>query len=418
MRVDLASLPEPGSGKNCQYRGLAVHCGPRGLAGESDLLFHNAGDGRFIEVGEKAGVSDPRGYLGLGVAWFDYDRDGWPDLYVANDSTPSALYHNEKNGTFKDVAFALGVAVSEDGVEQAGMGVAVGDYDNSGRLSLFKTNFSDESNNLYRNDGGQFMDMAFRSRTAASSRPYVGWGTAFLDYDNDGFLDLVAVNGHVYPQVDKAPASGAAGYRQRALLYHNRRDGTFDEVAAQAGRALTEDRVSRGLGVGDLDNDGRLDLVINDLDGGAADPAQRTRRGGQLAPGRPRRGRQEHSGDWRGGHRAGRHAGADPGRPERHELPLAGRHAPAFRSRRGKGSGISRSALARRNGNQADSCGREPNRHNRSTSVTPWASSSPSSLARSPPPRWWSRRLRPRRCASRCRSRIPRETWCASRCAW
>ena len=161
----------------------------------------------------------------------------------------------------------MGVAVSEDGSEQGGMGVAVGDYDGSGRLSLFKTNFSEEYNDLYRNDGDHFTDVSFRSKTAASSMPYVGWGTAFFDYDNDGILDIIVVNGHVYPQLDKTRLGASAGYRQRKLLYHGQGDGTFDEVAARFGPVLMEERVSRGLAVGDLDNDGRLDVVINDLDG-------------------------------------------------------------------------------------------------------------------------------------------------------
>ncbi len=267
VHVDLNDLPEFGKGKTCQYRGLAVQCGPRGLPGESDFLFHNDGNGRFTEIGAKAGVSDPRQYFGLGVAWFDFNRDGWPDLYVADDTGPSLLYLNQKDGTFKEVGFPMGVAVSEDGGEQGGMGVAVGDYDNSGRFSLYKTNFAEEYNSVYHNDGDHFSDVSFRSRTAASSLPFVGWGTAFLDYDNDGLLDIIAVNGHVYPQVEKARAGAGAGYRQRKLLYHNRGDGIFDEVAAQFGAALTEERVSRGLAVGDLDNDGRLDVVVNDLDG-------------------------------------------------------------------------------------------------------------------------------------------------------
>jgi hypothetical protein len=269
VRIDLDHLPEFGSGKTCQYRGIAVQCGPRGLPGESDLLFHNDGNGHFSEVSEKAGVSDPRRYFGLGVAWFDYNGDGWPDLYVANDSGPSYLYENQKDGTFKEVAFPMGVAVSEDGGEQGGMGVAVGDYDNSGRFSLYKTNFVEEYNSLFHNEGDHFADVSFRSKTAPSSLPYVKWGTAFFDYDNDGFLDLISVNGHVYPQIGLARLGASAGYRQRKLLYHNRGDGTFEEVAEQFGPALTEPRVSRGLAVGDLDNDGRLDLVVNDLDGNA-----------------------------------------------------------------------------------------------------------------------------------------------------
>jgi hypothetical protein len=214
-------------------------------------------------------VHDARGYYGLGVAWFDWNGDGWPDLYVANDSHPNYLYENQRDGTFKDVAFRLGVAVSEDGGEQGSMGIAVGDYDNSGRLSLFVTNFAEEYDALYRNDGDHFSDVSFASKTAAPGLPFVKWGTSFFDYDNDGFLDLVVANGHVYPQVDQVKMGASAGYRQRKLLYHNRGDGTFDELGARAGPALTEPRVGRGLAVGDLDNDGRLDVVINDLDGGA-----------------------------------------------------------------------------------------------------------------------------------------------------
>ena len=267
VKVDLDHLPEFGKGKTCEYRGIAVQCGPRGLPGEGDLLYHNDGNGHFSEVGEKAGVSDPRRYYGLGVAWFDANADGWPDLFVANDSTPNYLYLNRKNGTFEEAAFPMGVAVSEDGAEQGSMGVAVGDFDSSGRWSLFVTNFSEEYNDLFRNDGDHFTDASFASKTAPSSLPYVGWGTTFLDYDNDGLLDILAVNGHVYPQIDRAHLGASAGYRQRKLLYHNRGDGTFDEVGAQLGPALSDERVSRGLAVGDLDNDGRLDVVVNDLDG-------------------------------------------------------------------------------------------------------------------------------------------------------
>jgi hypothetical protein len=267
VKVDLENLPEFGKGKTCEHRGIKVQCGPRGLPGMGDLLYQNDGSGRFTEVGAAAGVSDPRAYFGLGVAWADFNDDGWPDLYVANDSTPSFLYLNQKNGTFKESAFPMGVAVSEDGAEQGGMGLGVGDYDNSGRFSLFKTNFAEEYNNLYHNEGDHFTDVSFRSQTAASSLPFVGWGTAFFDYDNDGLVDILAVNGHVYPQMDQARLGASAGYRQRKLLYHNRGDGRFEEVAAQFGPVLTDERVSRGLAVGDLDNDGRLDVVINDLDG-------------------------------------------------------------------------------------------------------------------------------------------------------
>jgi hypothetical protein len=267
VKIDLKNLPEFGKGKTCEYRGIAVQCGPRGLPGEGDFLFRNEGDGTFTEVGARAGVADARAHFGLGIAWFDQNADGWPDLYVANDSTPSYLYLNQKDGTFKETAFPMGVAVSQDGGEQGSMGVALGDYDRSGKWSLFVTNFAEEYNALYRNEGTHFGDMSFRSKTAAISLPFVGWGTAFLDYDNDGWLDLIVANGHVYPQMDQARLGASAGYRQRRLLYQNRGDGTFDEVAERYGPVLTEERVSRGLAVGDLDDDGRLDVVINDLDG-------------------------------------------------------------------------------------------------------------------------------------------------------
>jgi enediyne biosynthesis protein E4 len=279
VRTDLANLPEfgkggggmkvEGRGATCQYRGIAVQCGPRGLPGETDLLFRQGDDGRFSEVSQKAGVFDPHEYFGLGIAWFDYNADGWPDLYVANDSHPNFLYENQKDGTFKEKGFPLGVAVSEDGGEQGSMGVAVGDYDHVGRLSVYVTNFAEEYDAFYRNEGDHFSDVSFRSKTAASSLPFVKWGTSFFDYDNDGLLDLVVVNGHVYPQVDQVPMGASAGYRQRKLLYHNRGEGRFEEVAAEYGAVMTDPRVGRGLAVGDLDNDGRLDVVINNLDGPA-----------------------------------------------------------------------------------------------------------------------------------------------------
>lgn len=268
VSIDLNNLPEFGKGKTCEYKGIAVQCGPRGLPGESDLLFHGDGEGHFKEVSKQAGVNDPNGYLGLGIAWFDYNGDGWPDLYVANDSTPNFLYKNLKNGKFEEVAFRAGVAVSGQGSEQGSMGVAVGDYNNDGRFDLFVTNFSDEYNDLFRNDGVTgFTDVSFRSNTAHPSLPLVGWGTAFFDYDNDGYVDLIVVNGHVYPQLEKADRATSAGYRQPKLLFRNLGNGTFADVTAAEGSVFTDKRVSRGLAVGDLNNDGALDIVINDLDG-------------------------------------------------------------------------------------------------------------------------------------------------------
>ena len=264
--VRLDALPAFGSGRFCEFRGIPVQCGPRGLNGSGDSLYRNKGDGTFEDVSKNAGVADASGRFGMGVAWSDFDGDGRPDLFVANDAGPNFLYKNNGNGTFVDVALQAGTAVSEDGKEQGSMGVAVGDYDHSGGWSLLVTNFSDEYNALYRHSKGfQFTDVSFASQTARASIPLVGWGTHFLDYDNDGWPDLLVVNGHVYPQVEKA--GNGAQYAQRKLLYHNNQNGTFTEVTSAAGPALGERTVSRGSAVGDLDNDGDVDVVINNLDG-------------------------------------------------------------------------------------------------------------------------------------------------------
>jgi hypothetical protein len=264
--VRLDALPEFGKGKFCEFHGVPVQCGPRGLPGSGDSLYRNRGDGTFEDVSAKAGVADRDGRFGMGAVWSDLDGDGRPDLFVANDAGPNFLYRNAGDGTFKDVALGAGVALSEDGKEQGSMGVAIGDYDHSGRWGIFVTNFAEEYNALYRQDKGlQFADASFASRTAKESIPLVGWGAHFLDYDNDGWLDLMAVNGHVYPQVERA--GSASRYAQRKLLYRNNRDGTFTEVGASAGAALGQASVSRGSAAGDLDNDGDLDVVINNLDG-------------------------------------------------------------------------------------------------------------------------------------------------------
>ncbi len=262
----LSDLPEFGKGKFCQYRGVPVQCGPRGLPGAGDSLFHNNGNGTFTNVSRKAGVSDPDGRYGLGVVWADVDDDGWQDLYVANDSGPNFLYHNNHDGTFTEMGFLAGVAVGEDGNEQGSMGVALGDYLHTGRLAFFVSNFADEYDALYRQDTPQmYTDVSFPSGVAKPMGPYVGWGTAFLDYDNDGWPDLMVVNGHVYPQVDNVQVG--TRYAQRILLFHNQGDGTFAEVAAESGAALMVPRVSRGAAFGDIDNDGGIEVVINNLDG-------------------------------------------------------------------------------------------------------------------------------------------------------
>ena len=262
----LDDLPKFGSSKTCQYHGLAVQCGPRGLKGAGDLLFHNNGDGTFTDVSKPAGVDDPHGYYGLGTVWSDFNDDGRLDLFVANDSTPNFLYRNDGKGHFTDVAFLAGAAVSGDGSEQAGMGVALGDYLHTGRLSLFITHFSEEYAALFRNDGGMsFTDVSFQAGVASPTIPYVGWGTAFFDFDNDGWPDLFMVNGHVYPQVDTLDVG--ARYREPKLLFLNQHDGTFRNISELAGPAIRLPQVSRGAAFGDLFNDGRIDIVVENLDG-------------------------------------------------------------------------------------------------------------------------------------------------------
>jgi len=257
---DVNNLPEFGQGKSCQYKSIAVQCGPRGLKGAGDSLYRNNGNGTFTEVSKAAGVSDPDGYYGLGVITSDFDEDGLIDIFVANDSTPNFHYRNKGDGTFEEIGFVAGTGVNENGSEQGSMGVTVGDYDHDGKLDLFVTNFADEYNTLYHNNGkNSFTDLSYAAKVAAVSLPYVGWGTKFFDYNNDGWVDLFVANGHVYPQLP--------GYRQRRLLHRNNRDGTFSEVSADFGAVLTEDRVSRGVAFGDIDNDGDIDLIIADLDG-------------------------------------------------------------------------------------------------------------------------------------------------------
>ena len=262
----LNDLPVFGHAPNCKYRGIEVQCGPRGLKGAPDNLFHNNGNGTFTDVSKEAGVSDPDGYYGLTTVWADFNNTGRPDIYVANDSTPKFLYKNLGNGKFKEIGLESGTAVSEDGSEQASMGIALGDYLHTGRESISVTNFEDENDLLYRNDGDwNFTEVSYPSGIALSSLPWVKWGTVFADLDNDGWVDLFTVGGHVYPQVDGLPAGG--GYRQPKLLSVNEKNGNFCDASEEAGPALKEKRVSRGVAVGDLFNDGNLDLVVNDLDG-------------------------------------------------------------------------------------------------------------------------------------------------------
>ena len=263
------NLPSFGKLPTCTFRGLDVQCGPRGLKGAGDTLYHNNGDGTFTDVSKAAGVDDPDGYFGLGVTWVDFNNTGRPDIFVANDATPNYLYKNEGNGKFSEIGLESGTSVSQDGAEQASMGVAIGDYLHEGRPSIYLTNFENEYDTLYHNHGDwQFDDVSYKSGVGLPSMPYVKWGDAFFDVDNDGWLDLIFVSGHVYPQV-AALASGA-GYRQPGMLEINQGNGAFCDASNQAGPALTERRTGRGLAIGDLFNDGQLDVVIEDIDGAPA----------------------------------------------------------------------------------------------------------------------------------------------------
>jgi enediyne biosynthesis protein E4 len=265
--LDLNNLPVFGKDRTCTYHSVAVQCGPRGLKGSPDALYHNNGDGTFTDVSEKAGVHDPQKFFGLQGVWTDIEDSGHIDLFVANDGQPNYLYHNEGDGHFKDIAADAGVAFSEDGNEQANMGVALGDYTRTGRESIAITHFSEEYAILFRNDGAlNFTDVAHTARIAQPTGSYVGWGDAFIDTDNRGLLDFLMVNGHVYPQVDSAKVG--ITYREPKLLFWNEGDGTFRDISTEAGKSLSLPQVSRGLAVGDLFNTGRLDIVIENLTGG------------------------------------------------------------------------------------------------------------------------------------------------------
>ena len=255
----------PRGGKLCQFRGMNVFCGPQGLPGESDHLFHNNGDGTFSDVSVKAGVSDPAGLYGLASVFVDVDDDGWVDLAVANDSVPNYLYRNRHDGTFEDIGLASGFALADDGHAQASMGIAVGDYNRDGRVDFYLTAFSDDYNALYRNDGsGNFSDVAYRAGLGTPTLPFLAWATGFLDFDNDGLLDIFVANGHVYPTVDQQ--EWGITYLQRPQLFRNLDGNKFQEVPPATGSGLADVISARGAAFGDLFNDGHMDVVINNMD--------------------------------------------------------------------------------------------------------------------------------------------------------
>jgi hypothetical protein len=260
--LDLKTAPVPESGL-CRYKGVPVACGPPGLTGGKNVLYRNIGDGRFADVSDASGITRASGTYGLGVSTLDFDDDGWVDVYVANDSNPSALYRNNRDGTFADIGVTAGCAYSQDGKPQAGMGVAVGDYNRDGRMDVFKTNFAGDTSTLYMNSNGTSCeDRTFASGIGRNTR-WLGWGVSFLDLDLDGWLDLFLVNGHVYPEVEQLKTE--AGYRQRKVVYHNRGNGRFEDVTERLGPPVTVPKAGRGAAFADLDNDGDLDILVNNV---------------------------------------------------------------------------------------------------------------------------------------------------------
>jgi hypothetical protein len=273
------NAPHPGQAIYCRYNDIPVPCGPQGFSGGTNLLYRNRGDGTFEDVSEKSGIANPRGLpspifvdrnwrptgsYGMGAAVADFDNDGWPDIYVACDSAPSLLYRNNHNGTFREIAIPAGCAFDENGTALSGMGVGIGDYDGDGSLDIVRTNFSDQLTTLYRNNGdGTFRDASLEAGLGIN-RKYLGFGAGFFDYDNDGWKDIFLANGHVYSQI--ANRGLYLNYKQPRLLYQNLRNGRFKDVSAEAGPGVQSSAVSRGCAFGDLDNDGDIDIVVNNLD--------------------------------------------------------------------------------------------------------------------------------------------------------
>lgn len=262
---DKEKIPKPGSGGYCKWKGLPVMCGPRGLPFGRNYLFHNEANGQFKDVSEESGIGLATTRYTLAILASDFDNDGYQDLYGACDSTPSLLYHNQQDGTFVEKGILAGVALNEDGQEQAGMGVAIADYDADGLMDLVKTNFADDVPNLYHNNGdGTFTDMVYLSGLGSETR-FLGWGVHFLDVDHDGLLDIFLVNGHVYPEIDRAGLQSQ--YHQERQLYWNIGQGSFKDISIDSGPGIQEKWSSRGSAVGDLDNDGSLEIVINNMGG-------------------------------------------------------------------------------------------------------------------------------------------------------
>ena len=264
VHVDINKLPEPGSDKhNCRYKGLLVQCGPWGMEGETDFLFHNRGDGTFEDVSKKAGMNDPAKHYGLGAVWGDYDNDGWPDLYVANDAGPNYLYHNKHDGTFEEVGLLSGTALSGEGQEQGSMGVDFGDFDHDGLLDIVVTNFAEQADDLYHNEGTTrgFLDLGWSSKIGQTVFPYVRWGTGFVDFDNDGWPDIFVASGHVYPQVDSI-ANNLSKYKQPMFLFRNKGDRTFEDITRATGLGAIPLASRRGAAFGDVKNDGNMDILV------------------------------------------------------------------------------------------------------------------------------------------------------------
>ena len=263
IKLDPEKVSSPGNEAPCQWKGIPVMCGPRGLPGDTNVLYHNNGDGTFADVSEKSGILKPGPRYSITAVSYDFDNDGWPDIYVAVDSEPSMLFHNNHDGTFTDIAVIAGCAYSENGHEQAGMGVGVGDYDCDGWFDIFKTNFADDTCNLYHNNGdGSFTDVTFASGIGINNQ-YVAWGCGFIDYDNDGWPDIMQVNGHVYPEI--AGYDIGQAFKNPRLVYKNLGDGRFQDVSSTMGPGISERFSSRGAAFGDFDNDGDIDALILNL---------------------------------------------------------------------------------------------------------------------------------------------------------